>query len=143
MNLNFFNRKKQFMVRLHRNNLFFGGKGKSVQEKKGIISCFACGNHPEYQVETLLNCSRSNSILQFLTRVLKRAGILNNRCQIDIFIFKRYPIGSVENITLMFTWKFVFNSKFSSQTLLCVPYAYALKHFFCLYPHGPATVVDH
>ena len=77
MNLNFFNRIKQFMIRLYRNNLFLGDKTKNGQ-KNGITTCFACDNHPENRVETLLNCSRSNKILQFLIRVMKKAGILNN-----------------------------------------------------------------
>ena len=50
-----------------------------------------------------------------------------------MFIFKRYPIGSVENIALMFTWKFIYNIEFSSETLLYVPYAYALKHLFSVF----------
>ena len=44
--LNFFNRIKQFMLRLYRNNLFLGDKGKNYQ-KSGIVSCFACNSHPE------------------------------------------------------------------------------------------------
>ena len=119
MNLNFFNRIKQFMIRLYRNNLFLGNKSKNGQ-KNGITTCFACNNHPE-------NRSRSNKILQFLVRVLKKARILNKRCQIDMFIFKTYPINSIENIALRFTSEHIYNSKFSNKTLLCVPYAYALK----------------
>ena len=65
--------------------------------------------------------------------VLRKAGILNNGCQIDMFIFKGYPINSVENIVLMFTWKHIYNSKFTSETLLCVPYAYALKFLFSVF----------
>ena len=45
-----------------------------------------------------------------------------------MFIFKNYPISSIENISLMFTWKHIYNSKFTSEALLCVPYAYALKN---------------
>ena len=102
MKLNFFNRIKQFMIRLYRNNLFLGNKSKNMQ-KNGIVNCFASGNIPENRVETMLNCSRSNNILQFLIRVLKKAGKLSNGCQIDMFIFKNYPINSIENIALMFT----------------------------------------
>ena len=33
VNLNYFNRIKQFMIRLYRNNLFLGDKGKKAQQK--------------------------------------------------------------------------------------------------------------
>ena len=120
------------MMRLYRNNLCLGETGKNVL-KNGVIDCFACNDHPENRAETLLNCSRSNNILQFLIRVLKKAGTLSNGCQIDMLIFKRYPINFVENVALMFTWKYIYNSKFTSETLLCVPYAYACKHLFSVF----------
>ena len=96
------------MLRLYRNSLFLGDKGKKAQ-KSDIVSCFSCGNLPENRIETLLKCSRSNKILQFLIQVLRKAGILNNGCQIDMLIFKGYPINSAEKIALMFTWKHIYN----------------------------------
>ena len=117
------------MLKLYRNNPFWEIRGITL--KNGIFSCFACNNHPENRVETLLNCSRSNNILK--SQVLRKAGTLNSRCQIDMFIFKGYSINSVENIALMFTWKYIYNSKFTSETLLCVPYAYALKYLFSVF----------
>ena len=114
------------------NNLFLGNKGKKT-DRNDIVKCFSCGNHPENMMETLLNCSRSNTILQFLIWILRKAGILRNGCQIEIFIFKECPIISAENIALMFTWKFIYNSKFTNETLLCVLYAYALKFLFSVF----------
>ena len=66
-------------------------------------------------------------------RVLRKSGILNHRCQTDMFIFKGYPINYAENIALMFPWKHIYNSKFTNETLLCVPYAYALKFLFSVF----------
>ena len=104
MSLDFCNRIKQFMIRLFKNNLFWGNKSKNMQ-KGAILNCFACGNHLENCVEFMLNCARSNNILQFLIRILKKAGKLSNGCKIDMFLFRNYPINSIENISLMFTWK--------------------------------------
>ena len=112
--------------------MFLGDEGKKAQ-KSDIVKCFLCGNHPENRMETFFNCSRSNTILQFLIRVLRKTGILRNGCQIEMFSFKEYPINSAENIALMFTWKFIYNSKFSNETLLCVPYTYALKFLFSVF----------
>ena len=129
LNLKYFNRIKQFMLRLYRNNLFLGNKGKKSDSNE-IFKCFSCRNHIENRMETLLNCSRSNSILQYLIRILKKAGILSRGCQIEMFVFKEYPISSTENISLMFTWKYIYNSKFNNESLLCVPFSYAIKSLF-------------
>ena len=52
-----------------------------------------------------------------MIRILKKAGCLSNGCKIDMFLFQRYPIDSIENITLMFTLKYIYNSKFNEQPL--------------------------
>ena len=52
-----------------------------------------------------------------MIRILKKAGCLNNGCKVDMFLFQRYPIDSMENVTLMFTLKFLYNSKFNEQPL--------------------------
>ena len=119
MSLNYFNRTKQFMIRLFRNNLYLGNK------KNTITNSFACGNQAEHHAEVMLNCVRSNSILQFLIRVLKKAGRLDNGCKIDIFLLKNYPINSIENISLMFIWKHIYNSKYCNETLLCIPFTFS------------------
>ena len=109
MSLNFFNRIKRFMITLFRNYLFLGDKASNKQ-KNVIQKCFAYGSHLENRVEIMLNCVRTNNILQFLIRVSKKAGGLQNSCKIDMFLFKNYPIDSIENISLMFIWKSVYNS---------------------------------
>ena len=132
MDLDYFNRIKQFMLRLYRNNFFLGNKGKKT-DRNDIVKCFLCGNHIENRMETLLNCSRSNTILQFLIRILRKAGILSRGCQIDMYVFKGYPINSAENISLMYTWKYIYNSKFNNEVLLCVPFTYALTSQFSVF----------
>ena len=114
MSIKFFNRIKQFMIRLYRNNLFLGHTPGKGSEK---ALCYACGKHKETRVELLINCRVTNKILQIMIRILRKAGCLKNGCKIDIFLFERYPINSIENITLMFTWKYIYNNKFVDQSL--------------------------
>ena len=83
----------------------------------------------------MLNCARSNSILQFLIRVLKKAGRLDNGCKIDMFLFKNYPINSTENISLMFTWTHIYNSKYCNETLLCIPFAFSYRSLIAIITH--------
>ena len=52
-----------------------------------------------------------------MIRILKKAGCLSNGCKVDMFLFQRYPIDSMENVTLMFTLKYMYNSKFNGQPL--------------------------
>ena len=90
MNLHFFNRIKQFMIRLFHNNIFLGDKAsnkmKTINQK-----CYACGCHPEACVELMMNCSRTNNLSQFLIRILKKFGGLQKGCEIDMFMLKKLP----------------------------------------------------
>ena len=131
MSLNYFNRIKQFMIRLFQNDLYLGNKSNNKQKKRNN-KLFGCGNHPENSVEVMLNCARSNSILQFLIRVLKKAGRLQNACHIYMFLFENYPINSIENISLMFTWKHIYNSKYCNETLLWIPFAFAYRSLIAI-----------
>ena len=103
MSLDYFNRIKQFMIRLFRNNLFLGNKYNSMQ-KGAIVNCFVCGNHPEKHKEVM-------------------------------FLFKNYPINSIDNISLMFTWKHIYNFKYGNDSLLCIPYAFAFKSLIAIITH--------
>ena len=114
MNIKYFNRIKQFMIRLYRNNLFLG---HNFGSKTSPTECYACNNHRESRVELMLNCDITSKILQLMIRILKKAGCLSNGCKIDMFLFDRYPVNSIENITLMFTWKFIYNNKFTDCPL--------------------------
>ena len=52
-----------------------------------------------------------------------------------MFLFKNYPINSIENISLMFTWKHIYNSKYSNDSLLCIPYAFAFRNLIAVITH--------
>ena len=57
-----------------------------------------------------------------MIKILKKAGCLTNGCKIDMFLFDKYPVNSIENITLMFTWKFIYDNKFTDWPLKERPY---------------------
>ena len=91
MSIKYFNRMKQFMIRLYRNILFVGHNHKN----KNSISpskCYACDNHRESRVELMLNCNTTNELLQLMIRILKKVGCLSNGCKMDMFLFDRYPL---------------------------------------------------
>ena len=74
MSLKYFNRLKQFMIRLYRNNLFLGDKSSNKMQDI-IIKCYACNAHPDSRIELLLNCSMTNKMVQFLIRILRAAEL--------------------------------------------------------------------
>ena len=59
----------------------------------------------------------------------KKAGKLSYGCKINMFLFENYPIF------LMFTWKHIYNSKYSNDSLLCVPYAFTFKNLISVITH--------
>ena len=83
----------------------------------------------------MMNCSRTNNLLQFLIMILKKAGGLQRDCEIDMFMLKNYPIDSIENISLMFAWKHVYNSKYNNISLLGIPFAYAYSGLVTITTH--------
>ena len=122
------------MIRLYRNNLFLGNKSLNKIPDM-IIKCYACNEHPEYRTELLLNCSMTNKLLQFLIRILRKAGSLMNSCRIEIFLFKDYSINSIENLSLMFTWKYVYNCKYNKSSPIVKSFARAFRGLIAIITH--------
>ena len=127
------------MIRLYRNNLFLD---HNYENKNNISSskCYACDNHRESTVELILNCNTTNKLLQLMIRILKKAGCLANGCKLDMFLFERYPVDSIENITLMFTWKFIYNSKFTGCPLSVRPYMIAYEGLVAVIIHMSISI---
>ena len=132
MSIKYFNRIKQFIIRLYRNNLFLG---HTLGKTPSRTICYACDKHRESRVELMFNCSITNRILQFMIRILRKVGCLRDGCKIDMFLFYRYPINSIENVTLMFTWKFIYNNKFIDQPLNERTYLRAYKGLIAIIVH--------
>ena len=80
-----------------------------------------------------------------MIRILKKAGCLSNGCKIDMFLFDRYLFDSIENITLMFTWKFIYNSKFTGCLLSGRPYMTAYEGLVAVIIHMsiPISLKEH
>ena len=86
-----------------------------------------CGNNDEL--------FQNKKSVAFLDKDTKKAGGLQKGCEIDMFMFKNYPIDSIENVSLMFTWKYVYNSKYNNNSLLGIPFAYAYRGFIAITTH--------
>ena len=67
-----------------------------------------------------------------MVRILRKAGCLGNGCKVEMFLFHRYPIDSMENLSLMFTLKFIYNSKFKEQPFNEKTFLLAYKNLITL-----------
>ena len=121
----YLNRLKQFYLRLIRNNLFFGKKCKTVTNTDPSL-CFMCGRHQERRVPILYSCEVVCKLTQTLIEILKRANLLKNGTQMEIFLFKCYEFNSIENLSLVLLWNYVYKSKFDTERYSAIKFEYYL-----------------
>ena len=112
------NRLKQFFLRLLRNNLFFG---KTKYDPSP--TCVICGKHPEKRIPALLSCEVTVSLVRHLTHSLREADLLCQGDNIECFLFKGYGFNTIENLSLVILWDFIYKARFS-------PEKYVASRFF-------------
>ena len=89
--------------------------------------CFMCGKHPERRVPLLYSCDVVKRLTQTLIEVLKRANLLKNGIYIEVFLFKYYDFNSIENLSLVMLWDYIYKSKFDSERYSAIKFEYYLK----------------
>ena len=119
----YLNRLKQFFLRLLRNNLFFG-KSKYVLSP----TCVICGKHPEKRIPALMVCEVTVSLVNRLTNFLRDADLLSHGEKIECFLYKTYGFNTVENLSLVILWDFIYKARFT-------PEKYAASGFFSYLYH--------
>ena len=119
----YLNRLKQFFLRLLRNNLFFGKTKYALSP-----TCVICGKHPEKRIPALMVCEVTTSLVDRLSHFLSEANLLNQGSQIECFLYKFYKFNSVENLSLVILWDFMYKARFT-------PEKYAASGFFSYLYH--------
>ena len=114
----YFNRLKQFFIRLIRNNLYIGKSTRSDIPQ----SCFICAKHPEKRIPIMFSCEIVKQMTLKLINILKEAGLLGRGDKIEIFLFREYDFNSVENLILITLWDFIYKARFSPE-----------KHSTCMF----------
>ena len=104
------NRLKQFFLRLLRNNLFFG-KTKYAPSP----TCVICGKHPEKRIPALMVCEVTVSLVDRLSHFLREANLLSQGDEIEYFLYKFYGFNSVENLSLVILWDFMYKARFTPE----------------------------
>ena len=109
----YYNRLKQFFLRLLRNNLFFG---KTKYNTSPV--CVICGQHPEKRIPALLICNVTTQLVKKLMHTLKEASLLRDEDIIECFLFRAYNFNSVQNISLVLLWDYMYKARFQHEKYL-------------------------
>ena len=118
------------MLRLLRNNRFFGEKAQKTNDPE-ISFCYLCCKHIEKRIPLIFRCEIVNYMTQYLIRVLKKAGFLSKGHQIGLFLFKDYNFNSIENLTLTTLWNFIYNLKFSPEKVIGIKFNHYMRNILC------------
>ena len=106
----YLNRLRQFFLRLLRNNLYIGKTNYGFSP-----TCVICGKHPEKCIPILLTCEVTVSLVRQLIHSLKEADLLNDGSNIECFLFKGYCFNTIENLSLVTLWDFIYKARFTPE----------------------------
>ena len=69
-----------------------------------------CGKLPDRRVLLLHSCEVVKGLTQALIEVVKRANLLGNGANIEVFLFKHYEFNSIKNLALVTLWDYIFKA---------------------------------
>ena len=119
----YLNRLKQFFLRLLRNNLFFGKTRYNISP-----TCVVCGKHPEKRIPALMICEVTVSLVKRLSHFLREAGLLCQGDNIECFLYKAYRFNSIENLSLVILWDFIYKARFTPEKYVASGFFSYLYH---------------
>ena len=73
-------------------------------------------------------CGKVQDLVQFLIKILKRAGFLSFGQNIETFWFKEYNFNSIENPSLVSIWNYIYKLKFNTEKYAEITLSGYLKH---------------
>ena len=122
----YFNRLKQFYLRLMRNNLYLG----KISNANNL--CFICEKHPERRFPVMFTCEPVRVLTAKVTQILKNAGLLRLGDNIEMFLFSEYTFDTVENLVLITLWDYLYKLRFCPE-----------KYSICMFTRYLKIKVDH
>ena len=87
---------------------------------------FMCRKHQERHVPLLYSCEIVSKLTQALIEILKRANLLKNGTHIKVFLFKYYEFNSIENLSLVLLWNYIYKLKFDIEGYSAIKFEYYL-----------------
>ena len=77
-----------------------------------------CGQHPEKRIPALLICNVTTQLVKRLMRALREASLLRDDDIIECFLFRAYNFNSVQNISLVLLWDYMYKARFQHEKYL-------------------------
>ena len=101
-------------LRLLRNNLYIG---KSNHDSKSLDpnTCIICRKHPEKRMPILFSREPVKILTNQLVGSLRNSGLLEKGSYIEAFLCKGYNFNSIENLTLVTLWDFIYKACFNNE----------------------------
>ena len=72
-------------------------------------------------------CKKVQSLVQYLIKILKRAGRLGAGHIIETFLFQTYYYNSIENLSLVSLWNYIYKLKFNTEKYAEIKFSCYLK----------------
>ena len=72
-------------------------------------------------------CGKVQSLVQYLIKILKRSGRLNFGHNIETFLFQNYNFNSIENLSLVSLWDYIYKLKFNTEKYAEIRFSGYLK----------------
>ena len=93
--------------------------------------CFIRQKHPQKRVPLFYFCEKVQSLVQYLIKILKSSGFLNFGHNIETFLFQNYNFNSIENLSLVSLWNYVYKLKFNTEKYAEIQFCGYLKQVIC------------
>ena len=77
-----------------------------------------CGKHPEKRIPILFTCEVTISLVKKLIHALNEADLLSEGSNIECFLFKEYSFNTVENLSLVTLWDYIYKARFTPEKYL-------------------------
>ena len=74
-----------------------------------------CGKHPEKRISILLTCEVAVLLVNKLIHALNEADLLSEGSSIEFFLFKEYSFNTIENLSLVTLWDFIYKARFTPE----------------------------
>ena len=103
----YLNRLKQFFLGLRRINLYIGRKNHNTNSLDPYM-CMIFGKHLGKRMPIIF-------LVNQLFSILREAGLLEKGCYIEAFLFKGYNFNTIENLTLVTLWDFIYKPRFNPE----------------------------
>ena len=122
----YFNRLKQFYLRLMRNNLYLG----KISNAKNLWFIFE--KHPKRRFPVMFTCEPVRDLTAKVIQILKSAGLLRLGDNIEMFLFSEYTFDTLENWVPFTLWDYLYKLRFCPE-----------KYSICMFTRYLKIKVNH